>query len=57
MVSKRSRIEMSVGGAEKISLWKFEPSMDTYLFIYKLKFNIKIFIENNIHGINFICKV
>ena len=31
MVSKRSRIEMSVGGAEKISLWKFEPSMDTWV--------------------------
>tara|TARA_R100000781_G_scaffold45360_2_gene30713 strand:+ start:61 stop:345 length:285 start_codon:yes stop_codon:yes gene_type:complete len=30
MVSK-SRIEMSVGGAEKISLWKFEPSMDTWV--------------------------
>jgi hypothetical protein len=26
MVSKKSRIEMSVGGAEKISLWKYEKS-------------------------------
>jgi len=26
MVSNKSRIEMSVGGAEKISLWKYEES-------------------------------